>query len=152
MTSQEFLATVLPSSGKNCACELSTDYKKHVFVDSIDELYNNAVDFSGQGLNAFYALATFKEDGKRLAENVSKIKSLFLDIDCGKGKDYPTKTEAANALDSFLSTTGLASLGTPWIVSSGGGLHVYWAFTGSRCRCLETCCRESKTALQERRL
>jgi len=129
MTSQEFLATVLPSSGKYCACELSTDYKKHVFVDSIDELYNNAVDFSGQGLNAFYALATFKEDGKRLAENVSKIKSLFLDIDCGKGKDYPTKTEAANALDSFLSTTGLASLGTPWIVSSGGGLHVYWAFT-----------------------
>jgi len=128
MKSQEFLATVLPSSGKYCACELSTAKKEHVFVDTIDELYSNAAHFSGEGLNAFYALASFNTSGKRLATNAVKIKSLFLDIDCGEGKDYPNKQAAAAALESFLSSTSLNDLGTPYIVSSGGGLHVYWPF------------------------
>ena len=129
MKSQEFLATVLPSSGKYCACELSTAKKEHVFVDTIDELYSNATHFSGEGLNAFYALASFNTSGKRLATNALKIKSLFLDIDCGEGKDYDTQKAAAVALETFLSSTSLKDLGTPYIVSSGGGLHVYWPFT-----------------------
>jgi len=129
MKSQDFLATVLPSSGYYCSCELSTAKKEHKFVESIDALYKEAMQFNSQGLNAFYALASFKESGKRVAENASKIKSLFLDIDCGEGKDYSNKNEAAAALDSFLSTTSLADLGTPYILSSGGGLHVYWPLT-----------------------
>jgi len=128
MKSQEFLATVLPSSGVYCACELSTVSKTHVFVPTIDEAYNTALSFSKEGLNAYFALATFGEAKNRTAANAVKIKSLFLDIDCGEGKDYPNKTEAAAALDKFLSETSLADLGTPWILSSGGGLHVYWAF------------------------
>jgi len=128
MKSQEFLATVLPSSGVYCACELSTVSKTHVFVPTIDEAYNTALSFSKEGLNAYFALATFGEAKKRTAVNALKIKSLFLDIDCGEGKDYPNKTEAAAALDKFLSETSLAELGTPWILSSGNGLHVYWAF------------------------
>jgi len=128
MTSQEFLATVLPTSGAYCAVEISTAKKEHVFVQTIDELYNAAMVFDSKGYNSFYALATFNDKGKRLTENALKIKSLFLDIDCGDGKGYATKAEAAEALDTFLSTTALAELGTPWIISSGGGLHVYWAF------------------------
>jgi hypothetical protein len=128
MTSQEFLATVLPTSGAYCAVEISTAKKEHVFVQTIDELYNAAMAFDSKGYNSFYALATFNDKGKRLTENALKIKSLFLDIDCGDGKGYATKAEAAEALDTFLSTTALAELGTPWIISSGGGLHVYWAF------------------------
>ena len=129
MKSQEFLATVLPSSGKYCAVELSTAKKEHVFVSSIDELYNAAMAFDKKGYNTFYALATFNDVKERKTENALKIKSLFLDIDCGDSKSYATKGEAATALDTFLSTTALAELGTPWIVSSGGGLHVYWPFT-----------------------
>ena len=128
MKSQEFLATVLPTSGAYCAVEISTAKKEHVFVQTIDELYNAAMAFDSKGYNSFYALATFNDKGKRLTENALKIKSLFLDIDCGDGKGYATKAEAAEALDTFLSTTALAELGTPWIISSGGGLHVYWAF------------------------
>ena len=129
MESQDFLATVLPSSGFYCACELSTAKKEHVFVETIEELYTHAIQFSNKKQNAFYALATFKEKGKRVADNASKIKSLFLDIDCGEGKDYDSKQAAAAALDSFLSETSLDSLGTPYILSSGGGLHVYWPLT-----------------------
>ena len=129
MKSQEFLATVLPSSGKYCAVELSTAKKEHVFVSSIDELYDAAMAFDKKGYNTFYALATFNDVKERKTENALKIKSLFLDIDCGDSKSYATKAEAATALDTFLATTSLAELGTPWIVSSGGGLHVYWPFT-----------------------
>lgn len=125
MTSQEFLATVLPTSGLYCAAELSTAKKEHVFVNTIDELYNAAMAFDEKKHNAFYALSTFDKNN-RTAENALKIRSLFLDIDCGQKKDYPTKAEAAGALDKFLEESGLKELGMPWIISSGGGLHVYW--------------------------
>ena len=87
MTSQEFLATVLPSSGKYCTVEISTAKREHVFVDSINELYDAAMAFDAKGYNAFFALATFGAS-ERKAEHAVKMKSLFLDIDCGAGKDY----------------------------------------------------------------
>jgi hypothetical protein len=125
MTSQEFLATVLPTSGLYCAAELSTAKKEHVFVNTIDELYNAAMAFDEKGYNTFYALASFNEK-KRTADSASKMRSLFLDIDCGVGKDYTKKSEAAQALATFLTESGLDQLGTPYIVTSGGGLHVYF--------------------------
>jgi len=128
MKSQEFLATVLPTSGIYCTAEVNTAKKEHVFVETIDELYSQAMQFSDRGLNSFYALATFKEKGKREAGNALYIRSVFLDIDCGEGKDYVTKKEAAIALQKFLAETSLDTLGSPYIVSSGGGLHVYWPF------------------------
>lgn len=45
MTSQEFLATVLPTSGLYCAVEISTAKKEHVFVNTIEELYSAAIQF-----------------------------------------------------------------------------------------------------------
>jgi len=126
MTSQEFLATVLPTSGVYCTAEISTAKREHVFVNTIDELYNAAMAFDGKGYNTFFALATFDDKKKRTADSALKMRSLFLDIDCGKGKDYENKTQAATALDLFLGDTDLNTLGTPWIVSSGGGLHVYF--------------------------
>jgi len=128
MASQEFLATVLPSSGFYCTVEISTVKREHVFVDTIDELYSAAMAFDAKGYNAFFALASFSAK-ERKAEYAVKIKSLFLDIDCGQGKEYPNKAEAAKALDSFITESNLAQLGSPWIISSGGGLHVYWPFT-----------------------
>lgn len=129
MKSQDFLATVLPSSGVYCAVEVSTAKKEHFFSTSVEDVYNKAIEFSDKGYNAFYALASFDDSKKRLAKNAVKMRSLFLDIDCGEGKDYDSKQAAAAALDTFLSATSLAELGSPWVVTSGGGLHVYWPFT-----------------------
>ena len=128
MTSQEFLATVLPSSGVYCTAEISTAKREHVFVSTIDELYNAAMAFDGKGYNTFFALATFDDKKKRTADSALKMRSLFLDIDCGKGKNYENKAQAATALDLFLGDTDLNTLGTPFIISSGGGLHVYFPF------------------------
>ena len=61
----------------------------------------------------------------RAQQNVVALKSLFIDIDF-KGGDhgYETPDEAIAALGNFLKATDLP---TPsLIVSSGGGLHVYW--------------------------
>lgn len=128
MKSQEFLATVLPTSGVYCAAEISTAKREHVFVNTIDELYNAAMAFDGKGYNTFFALATFDDKKKRTADSAVKMRSLFLDIDCGVGKDYEKKSDAALALDKFLGESGLKELGMPFIVSSGGGLHVYFPF------------------------
>ena len=87
MTSQEFLATVLPSSGVYCVAEISTAKREHVFVNTIDELYNAAMAFDAQGYNTFFAWATFDDQKKRTADSAVKMRSLFLDIDCGEGKD-----------------------------------------------------------------
>jgi hypothetical protein len=132
MRSQDFLATVLPSAGHFCAVELSTAKKEHVFTDSVDDLYNAAMAFNEKGFDAYFALASFSVAEKRVAENATKIKSIFLDIDCNgvKGsKEYANKTEGAHALEAFLDRTGLDKLGQPWVISSGGGLHVYWGLT-----------------------
>lgn len=129
MESQEFLATVLPSVGNYCAVELSTAKKEHVFVDTIEAAYDAAVAFSDRGLEAYFGLASFGESNRRLAENAQLMRAMFLDIDCNGAKsekEYSSKKEGAEALDTFLADTGLDSLGTPFIVNSGGGIHVYW--------------------------
>ena len=108
MTSQEFLATVLPTSGNYCVVEISTAKREHVFVNTVDELYDAAMAFDGKGYNTFFALASFNDEKKRLAENALNMRSLFLDIDCGEGKDYATKQEAATALSKFLEEIGRA--------------------------------------------
>ena len=45
MRSQDFLATVLPTSGNYCAVELNTVKKEHVYVKTIQEMHDAAVAF-----------------------------------------------------------------------------------------------------------
>lgn len=120
----DFLRLVLPSPGHGsyCACELS-QRKEHFFADTIEALLPHFERWVNNKADAYFALATFREE-RRLAANAVAIKSLFLDMD-----GYETVTEATGALDEFLAKTGLDSLGTPVVLISGGGLHAYWPFT-----------------------
>lgn len=130
MTPLEFLAVVLPSSGHGlyCACEM-TDKKEHIFVENTAEFYPKVDTWVENKCNVYFALATFDEKvaqikgnkDRRTIPNSRFIKALFLDLD-----GYETKKAAAQALNQFMVKTGLDLLGTPWIVSSGGGLHCYW--------------------------
>ena len=126
MTPLEFLAVVLPSptNGLYCAVELSTKKKEHLYVENLEDIYPSVTNWVTDSKNAFIALSTFEVAGKRTAENARFIKSLFIDMD-----GYASKKQAALALGAFLAATGLDSLGAPWIVGSGGGLHCYWPFT-----------------------
>ena len=125
----EFIAAVVPSAGVLCLAEFSSGRKQHVFVDKVSDLEPTIKAFNDAEYDTYFALASFKEAGSRTAANAQFLKSAFMDIDCGTGKDYATKQEAATALDKFLQETKVGLLGNPWVVSSGGGLHVYWPFT-----------------------
>jgi len=126
MNPLEFLAVVLPSptTGLYCAAELSTKKKEHLYVENLEDIYPSVTNWVADRKNAFIALSTFENAGKRTAENARFIKSLFIDMD-----GYASKKQAALALGAFLVDTGLDALGAPWIVGSGGGLHCYWPFT-----------------------
>jgi uncharacterized protein (DUF927 family) len=82
---------------------------------------------ASQGVDAYFALASFKDaaDG-RTADNAAFLRAFFLDLDCGLGKPYADQNEASVALSEFVRSVGFP---TPYVVNSGGGLHVYWPLT-----------------------
>ena len=122
----EFLAAVLPSSGVYCAAEFTSPKKEHVFVNDLQEILDAGQKFVDTNRDAYFALSSFKEAGSRTAENARLVKSLYMDLDLGGEKAYADKKEAIAAFENFMSTTGMDALGQPFVISSGGGFHVYW--------------------------
>lgn len=122
----DFIAAVVPSAGVYCVAELSSRKKQHVYAQRVEDLEPIIEQFNAKNYDIYFALASFIEEGKRTAENALYMRSFFMDIDCGEGKAYLTKQAAVTALDEFLQATDLGKMGNPWIVSSGGGLHIYW--------------------------
>jgi hypothetical protein len=122
----EFLAAVLPSSGVYCAAEFTTPKKEHVFTDNLQGILDAGQKFVDTNRDAYFALSTFKEVGNRTADNARLVKALYMDLDLGGEKAYANKKEAVAAFEEFMSSTGMVELGQPFVVSSGGGFHVYW--------------------------
>jgi uncharacterized protein (DUF927 family) len=80
-----------------------------------------------KGADAYFALASFDDPALgRTAANAAYLRCFFLDLDVGATKTYATQADAAQALKAFVSATNLP---LPNIISSGGGLHVYWPLT-----------------------
>jgi hypothetical protein len=126
MSSLDFLAAVLPPPGHGyyCVAELSSSKKEHVYVEQLDEASGTTGRWMERRRDIYFGLATYAERGSRKADNARYLNALFIDMD-----GYETKRAAGEALSAFLQRTGLQECGSPWIVSSGGGLHCYWAFT-----------------------
>lgn len=126
MTPLEFLAVVLPSPGHGyyCAAELTSKRKEHVYEDVLEKLQPTVDAWNAKNYDVYFALASFEKNDNREAANAKYLKSMFIDMD-----GYETKKDAAAALDNFLQVSGLGALGTPWLVSSGGGIHAYWPLT-----------------------
>ena len=90
------------------------------------------------GYDTYFAFGTFGTDKDRTKDNMHASQVLAVDIDCNHPKDipdengvvkakaYPSAKAAAVALAKFCEDTGLAALGDPWLVHSGGGIHAYW--------------------------
>jgi hypothetical protein len=144
MTPLEFLAEVLPSPGNGyyCAAEL-TNKKEHVFKETLEELLPTIERWSAKGYDTYFALGTFGTSKDRTKDNMHASQVLAVDLDCNHAKDipqpdkdtgelvikpksYPSAKAAAQALQKFCEDTGLAALGDPWVVHSGGGIHAYW--------------------------
>lgn len=122
----DFLNSVLPTQGTYCSVGIRSGVVKQSFHQTIADVDAVCGGHAGQGVDAYFALATFKDDTSRKADNAAFLRSFFLDLDCGTGKPYADQAAAAQALSIFISNTGLPS---PIVVNSGGGLHVYWPLT-----------------------
>ena len=125
MTPLDFIAAVLPSpgNGRYCVVELTSKKKEHVYVERLEETEEITSAWLNSSNDIYFALSTFREKGRRTADNAQSIRTVAIDMD-----GYATKQAAAMALNGFLETTGLDAFGTPWVVASGGGLHCYWTF------------------------
>lgn len=126
MDTTTFLERVLPSAGQYAICVIGKGPVKHGWYTDLDKMAKIATALSNQGENVYYAVASFDEQKHRRHENVYRLKSLFLDIDCGEGKPYADWKQGLIALKDFLLSSKMPR---PMVVSSGRGLHVYWPLT-----------------------
>lgn len=130
METQEFVEQVTGDSGLFCMMALRSEPKrrKQVFFDTAEALIAAARGYDAQGWDTYFALGRFHTDETREAGNVASMGALYLDLDCGPGKDYPDQSSAFAALRRFVRETGLPK---PAVVDSGRGLHVYWPLDSS---------------------
>lgn len=133
MNTQEFMEAVLPKEGMYCIVGINDGPgTKTSFHATIDEAIDRAVELSDADTNAFFACAVFDDPTiGRKTPNVRALQSIYLDIDCGEAKPYEDQQAGLEALLRFIEAT---SLPVPTVVSSGYGLHVYWAFPSALTR------------------
>ena len=123
MDTEQFLKTVLGDEGFYCTvCIKENKQVTQEFKESIEDVVQSVKQIDAAGNEAYFAVSTFKEK-QRKAEYAEQLKTLFLDIDCGEGKDYATRNEGLDALKAFYKRYKLPPT---LIVNSGRGWHVYW--------------------------
>ena len=122
----DFLNSVLPTQGVYCTVGIRAGAVRQSFYGSVADVDAAGVALDSQGVDAYFALATFIDGSARKVDNASHLRSFFLDLDCGTGKPYVDQPAAAQAVAIFIQATGLPR---PTLVNSGGGLHVYWPLT-----------------------
>jgi hypothetical protein len=128
MNTKDLLRRVTGSSKFICILALGPEKGKRTqrFYSTIDAARTFAEASDARGSDVYFALGRFDETGSRESDAVSSMRSFFLDLDCGPGKDYPDQASALRALRDFVKATKLVK---PIIVNSGRGLHVYWPLT-----------------------
>ncbi len=134
MNTVDFLKSVLGDEGYSCLITIDLwqqkPVPKHYWFETVEELVAKATEVDTFPHNVYFATSTYNEEGSqwggRSKANVKNIKAFWLDLDCGEGKDFPTQTDAIQALKQFKKDVGLPA---PITVNSGNGIHVYWPLT-----------------------
>jgi hypothetical protein len=139
MSVAEFLNAVLPTQGSRFVLTTfgkqgDADFRPGQQVYGMGEtaaLIERCAWGSRSGANSYFAVAGFmlglneKGNPSRAAKYAVWHRCLRMDVDVGAGKPYGTKREALLAV---LGMTAHYQMPKPWLVDSGGGVHVYWAF------------------------
>lgn len=127
----DFYKAVLPEHGHYCLFLLPD--RKHLWVDSLDKLAMASTKLAPRK-GVYFATSSFEEPEGRTQTNVLALRSLRLDIDAGPdkfakhggGKVYETQQAALADVVRFSKVVALAP---SYIISSGQGLHLYYALT-----------------------
>ena len=125
METELFLNSVLCSDGSYClfASNLKANKITQKFFDNTTDLIATAYRLDSEGWDTYFALSTFITSESRTSSNVHKLKSFFVDLDCGPSKDYESQEEALLSLKDFCIAKGVPK---PTILNSGRGIHAYW--------------------------
>jgi hypothetical protein len=127
MTQKLFLNSVLPEEGKYCLFAANKNIEPPLiqkFYDTQEELTIGAELLNkNYKYDTYFALASFNDASSRKVPNVHKLKSFYIDLDCGEGKAYKTQKEALLALISFCEKFKFSR---PTLINSGFGIHAYW--------------------------
>ena len=146
MTPGKFLRLIWPDAGFYCIAHPFEPGKTptiHRVFGSVSEAVTHAHELT-HTTDVFFAVLSLAQDkvwdpdktdyktgtkgawATRTQGNMLAARALFFDLDVGAdaGK-YPTQQDALNGLRRFLEQTKLP---TPTLISSGGGVHVYWHF------------------------
>lgn len=92
------------------------------FAETLDGVLDEIEKFKKKNADVFVAPGSF-EGYSRKADDCVFVKSFFIDLDVGEGKEYPDKGAAHTALYKLQGETGLPD---PVVIDSGGGIHAYW--------------------------
>ena len=106
-----------------------SDAFKNTPVKNAYEALQLSKKLSDAGIDAYFACAVYTNADSRKASNAAGAYGFLADIDCGEakaasGKGYLTEADALVAVKKFCDDAGLPM--PTHIVSSGGGLHIYW--------------------------
>jgi hypothetical protein len=138
MNTIEFLRLILPARGLYVAARLIDKKFKNTICHSIEEVAQQVLAADAAGVHAYHACAAYREESVavtkpngevwhqvRTQSNVRALKCFFMDLDVEPGSDkkFASQEEAVGGLVEFCHSTRLP---LPMVVSSGGGIHVYW--------------------------
>lgn len=140
MNTLEFLRRVLPSAGLYVVARLVKDKWRHQVCDSLEETAAYALQFDSQGVPTYHACAAYRErsvEGHkggqtyqqiRVQRNVRALRAFWMDLDVKPGINTAFESQGA-ALEALVDFCEVTKLPMPVIVSSGGGIHIYWTLT-----------------------
>ena len=141
MNTIEFLHRILPDRGLYVAARLINGKFKNQVCDSIEELAQQVLAYDAAGVHSYMACAAYRErsvdtvkpDGTtwhqvRTHKNVRALRSFFMDLDVEPGNDKKFESQDA-ALDGLIAFRDATGLPMPMVVSSGGGIHIYWTLS-----------------------
>lgn len=125
MNTTDFFNLILPSSGLRCIAHQKPGMSgfQHKFTQTNQGAANAAKLLDDAKRSVYFAIASYKTDQSRRGDNAAALKTFIADIDCGEGKPYPDKRTGAKAV---VQAAKLIGLSTPFLVSSGYGIHAYW--------------------------
>lgn len=135
MDTFDLLDAVLPPDGWFAVVGIKGKSIKQELVETREEVDTFAERFVKEKRNVFFGCAKYATGANRKQSNVLGLKSFWMDIDCGEGKElvnpvtnrpfgYIDQSTGLVELQRFCALIGLPK---PIVVNSGRGLHVYWA-------------------------
>ena len=137
MSDVDLLSAVQPAEGWFAIVGIRGGQVRQTLVATREEADTAVADMLAQERDVYFGVAKYASDISRKKDNVSALKALWLDIDCGEDKaevnpstgrpkGYLTQADGLKALQTFCRAVKLPK---PLLVNSGRGLHVYWPLT-----------------------